>query len=103
MPLMGQLGVRFAPVGEPFTAELQWIHSEDADRLSPRDEGDTTRIPPGGTPGYDVFNLMGTYRFAAGVSGQLALENVTDEDYRVHGSGQNRPGRNLLVGLRWSF
>lgn len=103
MPLMGQLGVRFAPEDQPYTAELRWIHSEDADRLSPRDEGDTTRIPPGGTPGYDVFNLTGTYRFAAGVSGQLALENITDEDYRVHGSGQNRPGRNLLIGLRWSF
>ena len=103
MPLMGQLGVRFAPEDQPFTLELRWIHSEDADRLSPRDEGDTTRIPPGGTPGYDVFNLSGVYRFAAGVTGQLAVENITDEDYRVHGSGQNRPGRNLLVGLRWSF
>ena len=103
MPLMGQLGLRFAPEAQPFTAELRWIHSEDADRLSPRDEGDTTRIPPGGTPGYDVLNLTGSYRFGPGVSGLLALENLTDEDYRVHGSGQNRPGRNLLVGLRWSF
>ena len=31
----------------------------------------------------------------------LGLENITDEDYRVHGSGSNRPGRSLVVGLRY--
>ncbi|MEM6671396.1 MAG: TonB-dependent receptor [Planctomycetota bacterium] len=103
MPLMGQLGIRWAPVGERYTIEARWIHAEDADRLSPRDEGDTTRIPPGGTPGYDIFDLLATYRFARGVDATVALENITDEDYRVHGSGQNRPGRNLVVGVRWSF
>ena len=33
----------------------------------------------------------------------VALENVLDEDYRVHGSGTNRPGINLIFGLRLSF
>jgi hemoglobin/transferrin/lactoferrin receptor protein len=29
----------------------------------------------------------------------LGLENILDEDYRVHGSGSNGPGRSLIVGL----
>ena len=33
----------------------------------------------------------------------LALENVTDEDYRIHGSGVNEPGRNLVVQADWTF
>ena len=33
----------------------------------------------------------------------IALENVTDVDYRVHGSGQNRPGRNLILSLTARF
>lgn len=103
MPLTSQLGVRYAPQGEPFTLELRWIHAEDADRLSPRDESDTTRIPPGGTPGYDILDLLGTYRLRRDLNITIAVENITDEDYRVHGSGLNRPGRNLVVGLRWSF
>lgn len=103
MPLMGQLGVRYEPIGARWTAEARWIHAEDADRLSPRDEGDTGRIPPGGTPGYDVFDIAGTFQVVDGVDLQLALENITDENYRVHGSGQNRPGRNLVVGIRVSF
>ena len=27
----------------------------------------------------------------------LAVENITDEDYRVHGSGVNGPGRNFIL------
>ena len=32
-----------------------------------------------------------------------ALENLFDAEYRIHGSGLNRPGRNLYFGLTWSF
>jgi hypothetical protein len=28
------------------------------------------------------------------------LENITDIDYRVHGSGQNEPGFGAVVGAR---
>ena len=33
----------------------------------------------------------------------LALENLLDEDYRVHGSGTNEAGRNLIVGVTLSL
>ena len=33
----------------------------------------------------------------------VALENVTDEDYRIHGSGVNEPGRNLWLKLNFSL
>ena len=33
----------------------------------------------------------------------IGVENLLDEDYRIHGSGVNRPGRNLYIGLAWSF
>ena len=43
-----------------------------------------------------------------GVSGpefsyDLSFENITDADYRIHGSGQNRPGRSAVVALRIDF
>ena len=31
------------------------------------------------------------------------IENVTDVDYRVHGSGQNEPGTNVILGVDWTF
>ncbi len=101
MPLTTRLGVRWERGGT--WAELATALVADADRLSTRDEGDTSRIPPGGTPGYGVVHLRAGRRLAEQVEVSVAVDNVLDEDYRVHGSGQNMPGRNLIVGLGVSF
>ncbi len=103
MPFMAQLGCSLTPEGSPWSFEARWLHAGLADRLSPRDEGDDGRIPPGGTPGYNVFDLSARYRFSSAFEVTVAVENLTDEDYRVHGSGQNQPGRNAVVSARWSF
>jgi hemoglobin/transferrin/lactoferrin receptor protein len=74
-----------------------------ADKLSTRDEGDDQRIPPGGTPGYLTVDLRGGCQVREGLDVWVALENLTNEDYRIHGSGVNEPGINLVVGLKWKF
>jgi outer membrane receptor protein involved in Fe transport len=33
----------------------------------------------------------------------VALENVLDKNYRLHGSGIDQPGRNAFVGVRWRW
>jgi hemoglobin/transferrin/lactoferrin receptor protein len=77
--------------------------ADNQDRLSPGDERDTQRIPPGGTPGYGVLTLRGGVRVTKDLKLNAAIENVFDKDYRIHGSGQNEPGRNLLLSLDWAF
>ena len=79
------------------------MDAEKADRLSADDERDTQRIPPGGTPGYAVLTLRGGTTVLEGLDLTLALENVADEDYRIHGSGVNEPGRNLVLQAEWTF
>ena len=68
------------------------------DKLSARDLADTVRIPPGGTPGYTTLN----FRYGRVLDEHqrliVNLENVTDKAYRVHGSGADAPGINLVVG-----
>lgn len=32
-----------------------------------------------------------------------ALEIFTDQDYRIHGSGMNEPGRQLVVSANYTF
>jgi hemoglobin/transferrin/lactoferrin receptor protein len=76
-------------------------YAEEQDDLSTRDEGDTQRIPPGGTPDYTVVTLRSHYQVTRHLGIALALENITDEDYRIHGSGINEPGRNLVMTLSW--
>ena len=71
--------------------------------LSTRDSKDTQRIPVGGTPGYTIFNLRGGYTLSDHVSLSLAIENLTDKNYRVHGSGQNEAGINTIFSLQTKF
>jgi len=73
------------------------------DRLSTRDRADTQRIPPGGTPGYQVLTLRGGRSLGDRWTISAAVENLTDEDYRVHGSGLNEPGRNFVAGVEARF
>jgi hemoglobin/transferrin/lactoferrin receptor protein len=89
-------------------AETVWIEglltvADEQDRLSSGDQGDTTRIPPGGTPGYTVWTLRGGFRPLEHLDVTLAVENLTDVDYRLHGSGINEPGTSAVLGLRYTF
>lgn len=103
MPLTGQAAVRWQPAGEAYWLEAVVDAAEKADRLSADDERDTQRIPPGGTPGYAVLTLRGGATVLDDLLLTVALENVADEDYRIHGSGVNEPGRNLVVQAEWTF
>jgi len=114
----------FTEVTEPFsrimpmTAHLsldwtsddktKWLGGEltlagKADKLSEGDEGDTQRIPPGGTPSYQVFNVYSGWQATNNLMLTVQLNNVFDEAYRSHGSGSNEPGRNLVLGMKASF
>lgn len=102
MPTTALVGLRFDPT------EKIWIEgtvtiAHQQDRLSSGDIADTQRIPPGGTPEYEVFTLRGGWRVAENVTLTAAVENIFNEDYRIHGSGVNAPGTNFVVGLKVAF
>jgi hemoglobin/transferrin/lactoferrin receptor protein len=102
VPWMTNAGVRWESRSAPFWVEAHATALGEADQLSLRDQADRRRIPPQGTPGFVVFGLRSAWRVeAAGLEVSAGLENLLDEDYRIHGSGQNRPGRNLVVALTW--
>jgi len=101
MPATAHAGIRWQPSGAPWWLEGQVSYAADADDLSSRDAADTDRIPPGGTPGYAVLTLRSGWAISESVRMSLALENLLDEDYRVHGSGVNEPGRNIVLSFFW--
>ncbi len=72
-------------------------------RLSSSDRSDTSRIPPSGTPGYLHVMINGGYQVSEQFEMFVTLDNVTDIDYRVHGSGVNEPGINAIVGGQWTW
>lgn len=103
MPVTGQAGVRWQREGSALWVEFLGDAADKADRLSADDARDTQRIPPGGTPGYVVLTARGGTTLADGLDLTVALENLLDEDYRIHGSGVNEPGRNFVVTAGYTF
>lgn len=102
MPFTLNAGFRWAPENSGLWLEGQVSYSDEQDDLSTRDTADTDRIPPGGTPDFTVLMLRGGWRLSEQFNLSAAVENVFDEDYRVHGSGVNEPGRNVIVSLFWT-
>jgi hemoglobin/transferrin/lactoferrin receptor protein len=72
------------------------------DKLSTRDQADTDRIPPGGTPGYETLTIRGGWQFSERLKMSVSLDNLLNEDYRTHGSGLNEAGRNLVISIFWT-
>ena len=103
VPLQAMLSTRYQPEDGP-----QWIEGwawavDDQDELALRDVTDTQRIPPGGTPGFTVFGVTGGWDLSEDQRITLGVENLFDRDYRVHGSGLNGPGRNVVVTYEMRF
>lgn len=103
MPPMAQWGVRCQTDDARYWIEGLCDAAAKADKLSADDRRDTQRIPPGGTPGYVVVSTrMGT-RLTPKLAVSLGVENLLDEDYRIHGSGINEPGRNFVLTADYAF
>lgn len=102
MPPTGRVGVR-RTCGTRCWVEGSCTIAGKADQLSTRDRSDTSRIPEGGTPGYTVYDVRAGWDVSEALALSVGLENVADEDYRIHGSGVNEPGRNLVVAADWTF
>lgn len=103
MPTTAHISLRYDALQSPWWVATSLVSAARADRLSTRDQGDTDRIPPGGTPGYGVVNVRAGYRFSDELTFNLGLENLLDKDYRIHGSGQNEAGRNFILSVVGEF
>jgi hemoglobin/transferrin/lactoferrin receptor protein len=103
MPPTAHLALRWESGNGRCWIEASSDMAAKADKLSDRDKSDTQRIPPGGTPGYIVFNLNGGVKLNDIIALTAACENIADEDYRIHGSGVNEPGRNFELALNVTF
>lgn len=77
--------------------------SRKQDRLSSGDQRDTQRIPPDGTPGFAVYHLRGGAKLYKSTQLSLAINNLFNKVYRIHGSGLNEAGRNFILSLEASI
>lgn len=100
-PLSGRGGIRMDLGQGRYLVEgmARWALRQD--RLSPADQTDS-RIPPSGTPGYAVFDIRASARLDHRLRASLAVENLTNTAYRVHGSGVDGAGLGVIASITGS-
>lgn len=104
LPLTGSLALRWTAPSEKYWIEGRVLAANQQDHIAAADQAsDNQRIPTNGTPGYIVTSLYGGWHATDWLDVNAGIENVTDEDYRNHGSGQNEPGTNAIVSLKMSW
>lgn len=94
-PLFGRLATSYAIKNWNLNAD--WLLAGKQDRLASGDIDDN-RIPDGGTPGWNVLNIHGSYSFNC-ITIAVGLQNVFNKDYRYHGSGVNGYGRSGVLSV----
>jgi hemoglobin/transferrin/lactoferrin receptor protein len=101
LPLTGSLALRWTADSGKYWVEGRVLAAAREDRITAADQAaDAQRIPTGGTPGYIVSSLRAGWQVNEHLDLNCGIENLTDEDYRNHGSGQNEAGLNGIVGVR---
>ncbi len=100
-PLNGQVALLYRPRPtlwiEPF---IRFAATQN--RLSPRDKTDP-RIDPDGTAGWATINVKLGWDAHPHLGLRFALENITDANYREHGSGIDAPGIDAILSLEGRF
>ncbi|MCE9635498.1 MAG: TonB-dependent receptor [Planctomycetes bacterium] len=103
MPVTGTIHATYHEGKSPWRMWVAGRFADKQDDLSLKDDTDSERIPAGGTPGYGVWSVGGSWSIDDYAVLSLALENVFDRDYRIHGSGTNELGRNLVLAIDVKF
>jgi outer membrane receptor protein involved in Fe transport len=100
-PFQGRIGFSWQPrknlVLEPY---LRFAASQR--RLSARDIRDP-RIDPRGTDGWATLNIRGYWRWNDRVTLSAELFNMTDANYREHGSGIQAEGAGIGFSMRVEY
>lgn len=107
-PPLGHLILRYhrPAAGPEFEAVMRVAGAQR--RLAPQDLTDARICPEGaagcvGTDGFVVFDLRVGVPFSPKVRADLAVKNLGNTRYRVHGSGIDGPGLGASLRLTWNY
>ncbi len=102
-PLNGAITLKWTEPKKRYWISGRIQAADRQDNLSALDALDTQRIPVNGTPGYITASIYAAWQVSDALALNFAFENLTDEDYRIHGSGQNQPGRNATLSVKYEW
>jgi len=98
-PLFGRLASEYRY--KNLLLNVECLVASKQERLAQGDMDDN-RIPEGGTPGWSIFNINGSYNWRY-LTVDLSVKNILNTDYRYHGSGVNGCGRSMFLTVAISM
>ena len=101
LPLSASLALRWTHFSNKYWIEGRLLAAALEDRITAADQAaDSQRVPTGGTPGYLVASLRAGWTVNDHLDFTAGFDNLSDQAYRNHGSGQNEPGFGATVSAR---
>jgi len=97
-PLFGQNKISFVKKNKTLAITHQFAGKQD--RLAQGDKDDN-RIGKLGTPGWNIFNVDAGWQFK-NLSLNTSLINISNVQYKTHGSGVYGMGRAINLTLQWN-
>jgi outer membrane receptor protein involved in Fe transport len=94
-PLNGRFGLEYRKSN--FFVRSELLFASKQDRLAQGDKDDN-RIGKNGTAAWQIINIYSGYKYKW-LNINLSAQNLTNKDYRTHGSGINGVGRSLWLTL----
>jgi outer membrane receptor protein involved in Fe transport len=103
-PLQGTVGLRWRDSARPRYFDIYtWLVDQVEQKHYNQFNLSDVRFIAGGTPGYGTLNLRAGTALGSQQNHKLsvALENITDQYYRVLGSGVDGAGFNAILGYEY--
>jgi outer membrane receptor protein involved in Fe transport len=98
-PLFGQNKISFVKKNKTLAITHQFAGKQD--RLAQGDKDDN-RIGKLGTPGWNIFNIDAGWEFK-NLSLNTSLINISNVQYKTHGSGVYGMGRAINLTIQWNI
>ena len=98
-PLFGQNKISFVKKNKTLAIAHQFAGKQD--RLAQGDKDDN-RIGKLGTPGWNIFNIDAGWEFK-NLSVNTSLINISNLQYKTHGSGVYGMGRAVNLTIQWNI
>lgn len=102
-PVFGRTSLQYRQPKWNLEAFAQYNGWKRLDQYNADGEDNAQYATSDGMPGWITYNLRGQVSLHRQLQLQLALENITDRNYRYFASGFSAPGRNLVISVRAQF
>jgi hemoglobin/transferrin/lactoferrin receptor protein len=102
-PLQGQTGLSYKT--KKFEGEIfsRYSAAKKLADYSPSGEDNLQYATASGMPGWWTLNIRTGFQVVKNLRATIAVENITDNHYRVFASGISSPGRNFIFSLRYKL